>query len=303
MLLLLDGYKMTVKFPQNFTEKSTLNTNDIVLLADSEDLLDWIPKADKKFTLTSLINFLKGKLSTTDVTEWTNLYYTDARVAASAYATANDAAVAARELLTNKKTDFTVIDNTAYATTQAIVNYIASLGIDITWRTEETTIATDDEIIFYDTSTTSNKKITSDNLNISLQKSQYIWVLASDTLQQSADTERTHNIENDLIKRKEIYIPIQYLKWWTIRVKCEAKTTNTIWSTNQLKFYKNWALHSQHTLTLSYVEYSTDISVSPEDLIQWYIRPDVALETVYIRNFRIYFDEVEYTKTPTVNLD
>lgn len=301
MILLLDGYKMA-KFPQDFTEKSTLNTDDILFLADSEDLFEWIPKADKKFTLTSLINFLKGKLSTTDVTEWTNLYYTDGRVSSSSLATATSTALWLRELLSNKKTNFSTIDNTGYATTQAIVNYIAALGTDITGLTEEMELDDDDELIFYDTSAGSNKKLPWYNINLTIDAgtTYLVW---------EANTPRA-NATWDWVKQKEIECRV----WWTFRVSFAMESSIT-WGTVstrswEAQIYKNWvAFWTLRTNSTEYgdpVTHTEDLTFSAWDLIQLYNRKTGTIWSgpTRVKDFSVKYDLVSFNRYNwTVNLD
>jgi len=45
------------------------------------------------------------------------------------------------------------------------------------------------------------------------------------------------------------------------------------------------------------------MTVAEADLIQIYTTNASTSTTSYVKNFRIYYDEVDYTKTPTINTD
>ena len=64
-------------FPTDYTDKTTLVAWDKVWGYDSEAV------SNRNFLLSAIKNFVLSWLSTTDVSEWTNLYYTEARVTAN----------------------------------------------------------------------------------------------------------------------------------------------------------------------------------------------------------------------------
>lgn len=69
-------------FPTNYTDKITLVAWDKVWGYDSESAtptIDW----NKNFTLLAIYNYIISTITTSDISEWTNLYYTEARVTAN----------------------------------------------------------------------------------------------------------------------------------------------------------------------------------------------------------------------------
>lgn len=60
-------------FPDWYSDKTTLVDWDKTMWYDSEGV--W----NKNFSLLSVFNYIIGKITTSNVNEWTNLYYTDAR--------------------------------------------------------------------------------------------------------------------------------------------------------------------------------------------------------------------------------
>ena len=125
-----------------------------------------------------------------------------------------------------------------------------------------------------------------------------IGFIASDTLRCSSDTERTSTALNVLEKIKEIEVWENYRKWGTIRVKFDYKA----WLINDSDWVlrKNWVdLDSVSNIpSTSYVTYSWDFSFSEWDTIELWWK-----ETVIVRNFRVYYDEVLYPKECSVTLD
>lgn len=72
---------MAYNFPQDYTEKTTLNWNDLVILADSEDLdANGNPSVNKKVKVSSISSGVLAAWSTSDLEEGSNLYFTEERV-------------------------------------------------------------------------------------------------------------------------------------------------------------------------------------------------------------------------------
>ena len=123
-------------------------------------------------------------------------------------------------------------------------------------------------------------------------------VAASDTLQQSADTERTYTDAGaPYLLSKEIQIRLQ----GAYRVKFDAKSevNNT-----SARIYKNGVAFGTDRLTVAAAGYSTfseDLSFDEQDLIQLYYSTG-AVGTAYLRNFRLYFTKTILADT-TVNTD
>ncbi len=101
-------------FPTWYTDKTTLTAWDKVFWYDSETgtpSIDW----NKNFTLLSIYNYIISTISTTDVTEWDNLYYTEARVTANSTVVGLWTNVNTRAL----KTNVLELDNTTSYTPTA----------------------------------------------------------------------------------------------------------------------------------------------------------------------------------------
>jgi len=142
--------------PTWYPNKAAPVDNDSLWGYDSE----WVANAN--FTLLALLWYFTSNITTSDISEWTNLYYTEDRV------TANSTVV----WLGNTKADKTNVlelDNTdAYTPTAdthpATKGYVDNQWININWLTEESAIASWDELVFYDITAGANRKIGYDNL-------------------------------------------------------------------------------------------------------------------------------------------
>lgn len=121
----------------------------------------------------------------------------------------------------------------------------------------------------------------------------YKWIFsASDVLQASADTERSHTTATPTMK-KEIVVRNR----GTVRVKFDLKDD---FNGASGRIYKNGsAVGTSRVATTSYVTYSEDITVAENDLLQVYIWTDgVGGHNVYTKNFRLYWTDIpapEYT--------
>lgn len=121
---------------------------------------------------------------------------------------------------------------------------------------------------------------------------------ASDTLEESADTERLES-NTSYTKYKDITVRLN----GTIRVKFDLKTTNVA-TTAYGRVYKNGVAFGteQTNATASYVTKSEDLTFEAGDLIQLYIKTNNGSFNGAARNFRLYYDKTTLVET-TVNLD
>lgn len=209
------------------------------------------------------------------------------------------------------KTNVLELDNTTpYTPTAdyhpATKKFVEDQGLNIDWIETSTNIPETSKFAFYNTDNTRNESATTEELRQELESIQYIWVTASDTLQASADTERYQNVADELDKKKEIKIWESYTKLSTVRVKVEARANARLYATSRrVQLYKNWVFvdyFNPWDLNWTYTEYSLDLPVNGGDLIQVYLEWSSGV-VFYIRNFRIYYDEVGYTKTTTININ
>jgi hypothetical protein len=119
------------------------------------------------------------------------------------------------------------------------------------------------------------------------------YLTASDTLQQSANTERTNNNGTPTLLKS-----IRIHHTGTIRVKFDAKSTTSTADGATFRVYKNGSTHGTQQTTTSgdpYTTFSEDLTFSAGDYIQVYAW--VAGTTIaYVQNFRIYY-------TQTLGLD
>lgn len=125
---------------------------------------------------------------------------------------------------------------------------------------------------------------------------------ASDTLQASADTERTvEYTTGNYVKTKEIQLN-QISNGGIARIKFDlkdARTTGAIW-----RIYINWiAVWTERTTALgTYTTYSEDLPFENWDLIQLYIKTVGIWVTSVTRNFRIYYTKSSLEQI-VINLD
>jgi len=133
---------------------------------------------------------------------------------------------------------------------------------------------------------------TNGSATLSFIDSPYFRFVASDTLVVSADTERSEVSSATYAKVKEVLVRTQ----GTIRVKFDLKKDGT--NTALGRIYINGVAvgTERDTNSTSYVNYSEDISVEANDLVQLYIKPSAndVNKYAYTQNFRFY-----YTKTAT----
>lgn len=111
---------------------------------------------------------------------------------------------------------------------------------------------------------------------------------ASDTLQHSADTERS-TTSGTYVKKKEIYI----VNTGIIRIKFDGKSLDNMGSRAfKGKIYIDdvAAGTEQTNATDSYVTYSENLYVKAGQKVSLYIYAVDTNYAVYCRNFRIYYD-------------
>lgn len=274
------------EFPTDYTTKVIPDWTDVV----------WSSDAVTNFNLTiaSIALYTLTNSDTDSLPEWViNLYYTEARV------TANSTVVA----LWNDKQDVSNISSDmvadAWSTTKYPSVLAAQNAIDGFSLPDATTtikgkdrLATNAEVKTWTLTTTI---VVPDTF---YKNTVNIGFIASDILRCSADTEKTSTVANVYEKVKEIEVSENYRKWGTIRIKFDYKA----WVINDSDWdlRRNWVtLDSVSNIpSTSYVTYSWDFSFSEWDTIELWGK-----ETVIVRNFRIYYDEVLYPKECSVTLD
>lgn len=127
-------------------------------------------------------------------------------------------------------------------------------------------------------------------------------IVASDELRASADTERTYRGAT-YNKVKEIMIK----RNGTARIKFSLKCWNSSYPAYG-RIYKNGIPFGTERSTThsSYDEYSEDLVVNKNDLLQIYIKATVHVSYgyAYTNNFRIYYsDATPIITVPVVNID
>lgn len=291
---LINMSKKTTEFPQ----KTSIVSWDLLTWLDSEDAT--LSTKDKVFSVNNIWNRIFTDRSTSDLAEWTNLYYTEARV------TANTTVV---WLWTTKadKTNVLEKDNTtAYTPTldyhPATKKYVDNYSLPDATTSSYWKVQLADSNDVYTRSW--NDVVTSWLLG-------YEQIVASNTIRASADTERT-DVSWSPVKKKEFKI-WAYRKGWTCRVIFEAKwtlgTSAYYW---KVIMYKNWVFQFPFNNTGSehfsgvYQTFSYNFSVIEWDLVQVYLQSanvEWTERTAYIRNVKLCFDEIQTSLIPTVNLD
>ena len=123
-------------------------------------------------------------------------------------------------------------------------------------------------------------------------------IVASDVLRASADTERT--TQSDIyLKVKEISIK----RTGILRTKFSLKCAHASYGIKG-RIYKNGVAFGteRSTNSTSYEEYSEDLAVTKNDLLQIYIKVNTLNEnaTAYIKNFRVYYSD---SLAPVVNIN
>ena len=144
---------MTI-FPTWYTLKATPDWTDVV----------WSSDAVTNFNLTvaSIALYTMTNSTTTDLPEWTNLYYTETRV------TANSTVVWKADKTNVIEKDSTTAYTPTLWTHPVNKDYADNMWTNINGLTAETTILDADELIFYDDSASINKKIWIDDFKIAI---------------------------------------------------------------------------------------------------------------------------------------
>jgi len=129
------------------------------------------------------------------------------------------------------------------------------------------------------------------------QRKGLVAYVASDNLKISADTERSM-VGASYTKVKEVMVK----RFGTIRVKFDLKCDVTDDSFGRIYVNGVAVGTERNNTTSSYVTYSEDITVKAGDLVQLYYKQDASGNSVYTRNFRIYYDR-KYDADYIVNLN
>jgi len=284
---------MSGVFPTNYTDKTTLVDWDKVFWYDSESAtpaIDW----NKNFAMSAVANHTMSTKDTDDLSEWSNLYFTDARV------TSNETVV---DLWTDKadKTNVLELDNTTTYTPTADYHpatkkYVDDFPVPSASETTEWIVErlTQTEAFIWEDTT---RYMNSVDINLIHAN---VWFVASDTLISSADTQQSVPWTAVYTKEKEIKA-WYYPKWWTIKVKFDI--FGATWAATYGRVYKNWVAFwtEQVGSVWTWTTFSEDLAFTEWDLIQLYGKCNVSWWL--LRNFRLYYDEVTYPKTPTINLN
>jgi len=110
-------------------------------------------------------------------------------------------------------------------------------------------------------------------------------ITASDTLQASADTERSqYGTDSGWVKHKELLSRIG----GTARIKFDLKGDGSGSAYGQIYINGIATGTEQHTSSTTYVTFSEDLNIAPGDRIQLYLIGGNSYSTTYCRNFRIY---------------
>jgi len=249
-------------FPTDYTDKATLVDWDKVFSYDSEAV------ENVNFTLLSIFNYITNKITTSDVDEGTNLYYTDARVTANSTVTALWADKA-------DKSNVLELDNTTAFTPSAdyepaTKKYVDDSGTNIDGLTEDSSVTSWDKFIYHK-SGVGNRSVDYDDI---------LWnsysIVAWETILTSLTNEDTVGWGNWVtpvyVKVKEIKLD----KWGTYTVDFNLKRWGDA-NTATWRIYVNWvAVWTERTVTSdTYKTVSAEnITVSDWDLLQLYLKPD-----------------------------
>jgi len=124
------------------------------------------------------------------------------------------------------------------------------------------------------------------------------WLTASDTLQISADTERSRATAS-MAKAKEIQIKLS----GTVRCNYDYKSSDSAGSVHTQLYKNGVAIGADRDISSNvYATSSEDFSFVVGDLIQVYYQGDGS-RSAYVKNFRLYYTESSITTFATVNTD
>ncbi len=279
-------------FPDGYTDKSTLVAWDKVFWYDSESstpTVDW----NKNFTILAIYNYVIATVTTSNVTEWANLYYTEARVNANTTVSTLVTNVETRAL----KTNVLEKNNTTAYTPTADYHPVTKKYLDDKPITQSTTtqlwgntIATDTEAkAWIDEVKTINSKELVETTNLVY--------LASNNIKLSALTERTWDDDvNLLVKSFKLW---HRYKYWTLRITYDWWKSAS-WSFNNYEVFVNWSLKYAST-EWALEEWTNgitwDFNADQNDLLEFKVRRWT------IRNVTISYDIMVWELNDTVTLD
>lgn len=289
-------------FPTNYTDKITLVDWDKVLWYDSETAtpnIDW----NKNFTLLAIYNYVLATITTSDIPEWTNLYYTEDRVN-------NNATVSSLNNNAALKSNVLELDNTTPYTPTLDYHPVTKKFLEDKPITQSTTtqiwgnkIATDSEAeIWTDTVKTITSKQLEDKISAySTFAVNYPRVNASNVV---VFQDAWSWGDKPYAKKKEIRY-WNFPWWWTIRVSFDLRTqVATEDRTMYWRVYVNWvAVWAEHSTTSSsFTTFTDDIWVSANDLVQIYCTQTTSswIWNGEIRNFQLFYDINYRSQNPTI---
>lgn len=232
--------------------------------------------------------------STDNLAEWTNEYYTEAKV------TANTTVVALWDDKADKTNVLELDNTTSYTPTEsyhpATKEYVDNTPIPDATTTQKwiVLIATDTEAKEW---TNETKLINSKQVNDINYTNE---VVASDTLQLSADTEREISTGWSFQIFKQITL-WYFSENWTVRVTFDAEFGSNEYGT--LRFRKDWVIVDSFTSTDDvYKSFSYDVSIWKNTVL------DIQAESngtpwELIKNFRVKYDLVKQEKDWVININ
>lgn len=313
----------------DLTEKTTPVADDTLTWLDSED--ENLETKDKVFKLSNIWSAIFGSRTTDDIPEWTTNKYASTTNVDAAGATMNtDTSLMGNSWFLDED-NMASDDATKVPSQQSVKAYVDNLWTNVNWLTEDTVPDMDTDFnLEYDVDawinkkykmssyraseterieeTITNKFITPEQLAKSVSAT---WMIASDNLRASADTENIFNTTSWFAvyyKNKEIELG-NYVDGWVIRVKFDLMLDSASpWDTIAYwRIYVNGSpIWTERTTSSNiYTTYSEDITVNSWDLVQLWLAESTStwIKDVKTRNFRIYYDESYTYKTPVVNLD
>lgn len=165
-----------------------------------------------------------------------------------------------------------------------IDNFVSSATSSTKWIVE---MATDIEAL---AGTDETRYVNSKQLEDNILYKWEVISIASDTLQSSADTERSSYWTDSDTKYKQMTVGFN----WTIRVKVDWKATfnrlNDDWT---VSIYVNWSSVAYIRVdedTWLYETLSVDTNVNVWDTVEIWLDADSTVRPIYCKNFRIYYD-------------
>lgn len=237
--------------------------------------------------LSNIATAIFGLKTTTDLEEWTNLYYTDARV--SANTTLLSKADKTNVLQLDNTTPYTPTANYHPATKEYVDSW--SLPIASTTTQGIIEIATDTEI---NTWTDTTRAVTPSQINT-------IIIASNNVIATSLATAALSTWAYAKVKEAVC------IKTWTYRINF---TLYAYWGVNiwqsYWKIYKNWVAYWTERYLNSYngsQSYSEDLSFVVWDLIQiyWYLWTNAWISW-NINTFQIWAAQFQSIFIPTINL-